>query len=105
MRFSWDSSAAKVNEYGSSNFLPEIERQLEGHDWTDLPAKVSVGDNPDKTWTVFLPPGVDLSIWIANEKAFWVDFLIYMESEYLDGDEENYRANVAWLEGALYGGA
>lgn len=105
VRFSWDASAAKIETGGSSNFLPEIERQLAGHDWTDLPANISVGDNPDQTWTIFLPPGVDLSTWIENEKAYWVDYLIYMEREYLDGNEEKYRANIAWLEEARYHGA
>lgn len=105
VRFSWDASAAKVNAYGSSNFLPEIQRQLENHDWTHLPAEVSVGDNPDQTWVIFLPPSVDLSTWIENERAYWVDFLIYMVSEYLDGEEENFRANIAWLEEARYKGA
>lgn len=104
--FSWDRSQAKVDKWGSSNFLPEIERQLAGHDWaTDLPAKVSVGDNPDETWTIFLPPGLPLSIWIENRKAFWIDFLIYMVDMYLDGEEERNRADISWIEEAFYHGA
>lgn len=106
VEFSWDRSQAKVDTWGSSNFLPEIERQLAGYDWaTDLPAKVSVGDNPDETWTIFLPPGLPLSIWIENKKAFWVDFLIYMVDMYLDGEKENYRADISWIEEACYHGA
>ena len=97
-----DRSQEKVDKWGSSNFLPEIARQLAGHDWaTDLPAKDSVGDNPDETWTIFLPPGCPLSIWIENKKAFWVDFLIYMVDMYLDGEKEN-RAYISWLEEAFY---
>lgn len=89
VEFSWDRSQVKIGQSGPSNFLPEIERQLAGHDWgTDLPAKVSVGDNPDETWTIFLPPGCPLSIWIDSEKAFWVDYLIYLVDMYLDGEEE-----------------
>lgn len=106
VRLSWDQSGVVFpSPYPSSNFLPEIQKQLEGHDWTHLPAEVSVGDNPDQTWVIFLPPSVDLSTWIENERAYWVDFLIYMVSEYLDGEEENYRANIAWLEEARYKGA
>ena len=106
VRFSWDRSQVKMSKSGPSNFFPEIERQLAGHDWgTDLPAKVSVGDNPDETWTIFLPPGCPLSIWIENEKAFWVDYLIYLVDMYLDGEEENYRADISWIEEACYHGA
>ena len=106
VEFSWDRSQVKIGQSGPSNFLPEIERQLAGHDWgTDLPAKVSVGDNPDETWTIFLPPGCPLSIWIDSEKAFWVDYLIYLADMYLDGEEENYRADISWIEEACYHGA
>lgn len=106
VRLSWDQSEVVFpTPYPSSNFLPEIQKQLEGHDWTHLPAEVSVGDNPDQTWVIFLSHSVDLSTWIENERAYWVDFLIYMVSEYLDGEEENHRANIAWLEEARYKGA
>lgn len=45
-----------------------------------------------------------MSTWIKNKKAHLVDFVIYMEGEYLDGEKENYRANLAWLEEACYSG-
>lgn len=104
VRLSWDSSGILPSDYSESNFLPEIEKQLDEHDWTQLPAEVSVGDNPDRTWAIFLQPGLSLSTWIKSKKAHLVDFVIYMEGEYLDGERENYRANLAWLEGAYYSG-
>lgn len=85
VRLSWDSTGVLPSDYRDSSFLPEIEKQLDAHDWTQLPAEVSVGDYPDKTWTIFLPPGMPLSMWIKNQKADLVDFVIYMEEEYLDG--------------------
>jgi len=106
VEFAWDRSQAKMGKSGPSNFLPEIERQLAGHDWvTDLPAKVSVGDNPDEKWTIFLLPGCPLPIWIDNEKAFWVDYLIYLVDMYLNGEKENYLADTSWVEEACYYGA
>ncbi len=49
VRLPWDSSEILPSDYRESNFLPEIEKQLDEHDWTQLPAEVRVGDNPDKT--------------------------------------------------------
>lgn len=105
VRLSWDFSGILLSEKGSSNFLPDIEYQLKDHDWTQLPVEVSVGKNPDRTWTIFLPPSISLNTWISSKQASWVDFLIYMESTYLDGEEENYRANLAWLQEAYFHGA
>lgn len=105
VRLSWNPSGIIFSSRPPSDCLPEIERQLKDHDWTQLPAEVTVGEHPDRTWTIYLPPSVDLLDWVGGEKAFWVDYLIYLEDELLDGEEEKYRANIAWLEEAHYSGA
>ena len=53
----------------------------------------------------FLPASFSLATWVADtNQARWVEFLIYMAETYLDGDEEQYRSDLTWLnEAALHG--
>lgn len=105
VKLSWNRDAVRQGGYDADALQAAIEQQLNNHDWTQLPAEVSVSDKPDQTWTIFLPASMSLDTWVADtNQARWVEFLIYMAETYLDGDEERYRSDLTWLiEAALHG--
>lgn len=105
VKLSWNHDEVRQGGYDADALQAAIEQQLKDHDWTQLPAEVSVSDNPDQTWTIFLPASMSLATWVADaNQARWVEFLIYMAETYLDGGEEHYRFDLTWLiEAALHG--
>lgn len=105
VQLSWNRDAVRQGGYDPDALQAAIEQQLKDHDWTQLPAEVSVSDKPDQTWTIFLPASMSLATWVAEtNQARWVEFLIYMAETYLDGGEEHYRSDLTWLiEAALHG--
>ena len=105
VRLSWNHDEVRQGGYDADALQAAIEQQLKEHDWTQLPAEVSVSDKPDQTWTIFLPASMSLATWVVEtNQARWVEFLIYMAETYLDGGEEHYRSDLTWLiEAALHG--
>ena len=54
--FSWDRSEAAATPKDVTNYYSEIQSQLSSSDWAQLPVEISVGADPDITYTLFLPP-------------------------------------------------
>lgn len=106
VRFSWDRSGAASTPEDVTNYYSEIQAQLGGKEWTQPPVEITVGAHPDITYTLFLPPRISLSDWInRDDKAYWLDFLIYMDSQYLNDEEQKHRVDLALLIEARRSGA
>lgn len=96
--FSWDRSEAAATPKDVTNYYSEIQSQLSSSDWAQLPVEICVGAHPDITYTLFLPPRISLSDWVGStDKAYWLDFLVYMDSQYFGAEEHNYRVDLALL--------